>query len=380
MVRKAELIDVVGGLYDCAIEPACWPQALERLAHALDCPAAGVSLQDPRQRRVKLLASWGFTPEFEQAMAQALPINPLLPSGWFMDEDEPYTGVGMLGREDYLATRFYREVLGPHGYFDAAITVFAKTSNRFGGLSVPHSLSQGEWTPEQLEDVRIVAPHVRRAVTIADLLESRALGADMLSATLDLLKTGIVLVDQQARIVHANHAGLAHIANRAGLRRDGDFLSARDLKAAADLRSAIATAAGTETLSLPKMGIAVPIGGPDGPDLAIWVLPLDAGLRRGLAAPFAARVAVFIREIGDTSPFPGELFVKRYGITPAECRVLMMLVQGMSLPETCDALGIGEPTVKTHLARLFAKTGTERQSDLMRLAISALAPAEQPSG
>ena len=54
----------------------------------------------------------------------------------------------------------------------------------------------------------------------------------------------------------------------------------------------------------------------------------------------------------------------------------MMLVQGMTVAETCDALGVGEPTVKTHLARLFAKTGTERQADLMRLAMSALAPAQ----
>ena len=57
----------------------------------------------------------------------------------------------------------------------------------------------------------------------------------------------------------------------------------------------------------------------------------------------------------------------------------MMLVQGMSVAETCDALGIGEPTVKTHLTHLFAKTGTDRQSDLMRLAMSALAPAQSGS-
>jgi DNA-binding CsgD family transcriptional regulator len=107
------------------------------------------------------------------------------------------------------------------------------------------------------------------------------------------------------------------------------------------------------------------------------VLPLDSGVRNELAAPYAASVAVFVREMGDTSPFPGELFMRRYAINPAECRVLMMLVQGMSLDETGEALGIGRPTVKTHMQHLFAKTGTRRQPELVRLAMSVLAPASR---
>jgi DNA-binding CsgD family transcriptional regulator len=71
---------------------------------------------------------------------------------------------------------------------------------------------------------------------------------------------------------------------------------------------------------------------------------------------------VFLRRLGDVSPFPGELFVKRYGISPAECRVLMMLTQGMTVRETSAALGISEPTAKTHLQKLFQKTDTERQA------------------
>jgi DNA-binding CsgD family transcriptional regulator len=129
---------------------------------------------------------------------------------------------------------------------------------------------------------------------------------------------------------------------------------------------------------MPSSGIALPIPRAKGEDLAAWVLPLDAGLRGELAAPFAASVAVFVRELGDTSPFPGELFVKRYGITPAECRVLMLLVQGMTPAEIADCLGLSLPTVKTHLTRVFDKTGAHGQAALMRLAVSALAPSRLP--
>lgn len=375
MATDNQVLDVVGTIYDCVIEPNRWPEALERLSGLLDCSGAVVTLQDPRQRRVRLVTGWGFTPQFSQAMDEAASFNPLMSSGWYMNEDEPFTGVEMLGRDAYYASRFYREVLRPHGYCDAAISIFAKTSNRFGAISLSHTTEQGEWNVTQLHDVRKIVPHVRRAVTISDLLDARTLHQDMLSTTLDLLTVGIILVDSHARVIHANHAGLQHLDDRTALRRDGDYLSARLPVASQDLREAIAAAANGTTVTLPKSGSVVSVPGAHGSDLAVWALPLDSGLRSNLAAPFAANVALFIRELGDTSPFPGELFVKRYKISSAECRVLMMLVQGLSLAETCDALGISEPTGKTHLTHLFAKTGTKRQSELMRLAMSALAPA-----
>ena len=98
----------------------------------------------------------------------------------------------------------------------------------------------------------------------------------------------------------------------------------------------------------------------------------------GLLIAQIVSVNVFIRELQETSPIPGELFVKRYGVSEAECRVLMMLTQGMTPQEAARALGISLATARTHIARLLEKTGTARQPDLMRLAMRALAPAARP--
>jgi DNA-binding CsgD family transcriptional regulator len=42
--------------------------------------------------------------------------------------------------------------------------------------------------------------------------------------------------------------------------------------------------------------------------------------------------------------------------------------------ETSEALGIGEATVKTHLHRVFGKTGASRQADLVKLVASFSSP------
>ena len=55
-------------------------------------------------------------------------------------------------------------------------------------------------------------------------------------------------------------------------------------------------------------------------------------------------------------------------------RVLFALVEGGGVPEVAASLGIAETTVKTHLARLFAKTGARRQAELVKLVAGFAVP------
>jgi DNA-binding CsgD family transcriptional regulator len=75
----------------------------------------------------------------------------------------------------------------------------------------------------------------------------------------------------------------------------------------------------------------------------------------------------------DTPP-PQAVVAKIYKLTPTELRVLLGIVQVGGVPEVAEALGIAESTVKTHLMRLFAKTGTNRQVDLVKLVATYINP------
>ena len=123
--------------------------------------------------------------------------------------------------------------------------------------------------------------HVRRAVTIANLLgiPAHCIGTPC-PAILDMLAVAAVLVDASAiTSERCNH----------------------------DLRLAITEAAAAGEVRVPKTGLSVVLKGTDDRDLAAWVLPLGSGLQLSLGAPYAAQAAVFVRELGSTSPFPAEL-------------------------------------------------------------------------
>jgi DNA-binding CsgD family transcriptional regulator len=56
-----------------------------------------------------------------------------------------------------------------------------------------------------------------------------------------------------------------------------------------------------------------------------------------------------------------------FRLTPAECRVAVLLGEGRSLPEIAATLGVTRNTLKTQVTNVYAKTGVSRQSQLARL-------------
>jgi DNA-binding CsgD family transcriptional regulator len=77
---------------------------------------------------------------------------------------------------------------------------------------------------------------------------------------------------------------------------------------------------------------------------------------------------VFVHKAAVGGLLPLEATARQFRLSAAELRVLAVVIEvGGSVPEIAEALGVSEPTVKSHLRRLFDKTGTRRQADLVRL-------------
>lgn len=224
----------------------------------------------------------------------------------------------------------------------------------------------------ELTGSHISEPRLQFALDMPVPVDPQAQRVGMLQATLDLLSIGVILVDGASRIVHANAAGQGLLRVGNAIRCDRGTLACRDAKATAELMRAVADAATGEGA---RPATILPVARSDGGDLVASVLPLGARISGEQASCARASVAVFLQPLGEATAFPCELFAKRFHISPAECRVLELLTEGMTLRETAAALGISEPTARTHLQKLLQKTGTSRQAALIRLAMTAFTPA-----
>jgi len=133
------------------------------------------------------------------------------------------------------------------------------------------------------------------------------------------------------------------------------------------LRETLAAAVAGGDVEIGSKGIAVPLNSHEGEPYVAHVLPLPGGERHRAGGAYAAAAALLVRKAALEYPSPAEVIGETYNLTPAELRVLRGIVDIGGVPEVAAAFGVAETTVKTHLGRLFAKTGAVRQADLVKL-------------
>ena len=76
---------------------------------------------------------------------------------------------------------------------------------------------------------------------------------------------------------------------------------------------------------------------------------------------------LFVSRASLDAPAAANIIKKVFKLTPAELRVLLAVVEFGGVPDTARNLNVAESTVKTHLGRIFAKTDTKRQAELVKL-------------
>jgi DNA-binding CsgD family transcriptional regulator len=275
--------------------------------------------------------------------------------------------------DDFHETRFYAEWVQPQHWIDALGVTLEKSVATYAAHSVIRHERDGIADDAARRRMGLVAPHMRRAVLIGKVVDLQKIEAAMLADTLDGLAAAMLLVEAGGRIVHANAAGYALLAEARILRTSDGKLITGDAGANSALQEIFAAAANGD-LALGANGIAVPLTMPNGERHVAHVLPLTSGARRRANAAYAAVAAVFIRRAELVAPSPPELIAKSYRLTPSELRVLLAVVEVGGVPEVALELGISETTVKTHLQRVFQKTATKRQADLIKLVAGYMSP------
>jgi DNA-binding CsgD family transcriptional regulator/PAS domain-containing protein len=374
MADARALSTLIGTIYDCALDPSRWEEALAGIRDVLCCQTAVLSLVDLRHDRFLLNRTVGIEPDGLAEQAKHTPeISSRIAEHFAGGRsfDEPHVVTRHLSQSYLETSRYFQDCLKPNGIVDIMFYILVQTPARLGGFGMGRHERQGVFSDQDIELGGLLLPHVRRAVTISNVLDACTIERARMAEALDALRCAVMLTDARGAILHANEAAEGMLRNDGPVRATGGVLQARDPTAAAELRAAIKQAAYDEA-DLGKTGLAIRLTEPGVQPVSAHVLPLTGGNLRTRLQP-AAVAAVFI------SPPPVEqdgaaATAAAYDLTPAETRVLASLLAGRTLAETAEALGIAPSTAKTHLDKIFSKTGVTRQADLMRLGTGLIPP------
>lgn len=354
---------LVGDIYDASLDPALWPLVLENSANFIGGVAAALFIKDAVHKRQNDLYTWGYDPECSRRYFEKfIPFDPFTTGMFFFDLEETVSLANLIPYEEHRKSRFYKEWVQPQGWIDAIGVTLEKSATAYAVFSIIRHERNGFVDDETRQRMGLIAPHVRRAVAIGKVIDLRTVEAAALADTLDGLTAAMFLIDDEHRLVHANAAGHVMLADGSVVSAAGGKLIFTDQAISASFLSP-----GSDGAVADAKNSYLPLRAPNGDDYIAHVLSLSAGKRRQGGSAYSAAAAVFVRKAELELPHPVEALAKRYKLTAAEMRVLFAIVEIGGVPEVANMLGISQATVKTHLQRIFGKTDTARQADLVKL-------------
>jgi DNA-binding CsgD family transcriptional regulator len=375
MAETEQLSSLIGDIYDAALDPSRWTSALEKTCAYVQGACSGLIVQDPIIDSGQFHFSWGVDPDYERLYVEKyVRLNQavmLLVS--FGKTGEVHSTETLMPYEEYLASQFHNEWAKPQEYCDFVGAILDKAPTSIANISVIRHERHGRADDDARQRMTLLVPHFRRAVAIGKIVDLHKVEAAAMADTLDGLAAAMFLVDVGGRIVHANAAGSALLEKGSLIRNAGGKFATSDGNADRALYDIFAIVENGDR-ALGSKGVAVPLSSRDDERYVAHVLPLTSGARRKAGVAYSAVAAVFVRKAALDLPHPLEAIANAFKLTPAEMRVLMMIVQHGGVPEVASVLGISETTVKTHLQRIFAKTKTSRQADLVKLVAGYMSP------
>ncbi len=371
MTDIALLSTLVGEIYDAALDPTLWAPALDHAARFVGGHAAALFTKSASSLTGANAYDSGIEPHFTALyFDKYIKIDPLVMGHVFAATGRP-TGVSdLIPYDDFLASRFNEEWARPQGFVDFAGAVLDKAAGGAAMFGVFRHERDGVVDEGTHQRMRLIVPHMQRAALIAGVIDQQTAAATDLAESLDGISYGMFLLDAGGRMLHANVAGREMLDAADPLYVANNRLTASGV--AADLELA-GTFAATGQGALGARGIALPLMTRDGERYVAHALPLSSDARRQAGGNRAA-LAVFVHKATVAAPSAPETIARAYGLTLTELRVLLAVAEVGGAPEVADTLGIAPSTVKTHLGRLYEKTGTRRQADLAKLVAAYATP------
>jgi DNA-binding CsgD family transcriptional regulator len=362
--ESAELSAVIGDIYDAAIDPTLWQQALASVCAFVGGSSAALYWHDSAAERSEALHLFNEDPVYTRLYFEKyLPLNPMFPAASFIDEGIVAASEDVMPHAEFVKTRFYKEWLVPQGIESALSVNLEKGIARTSMIAVRTTILPQN---EMRRRLGLLVPHLQRAVAIGKLFDQKAETEFALTKTLDHVEAGVFLVGATGQIVFMNDMAKAMLGEGVLVNKVRNTLRAVSPVANRRLES-VFRAAQDGDASFGVRGVAIPLTSKSQDPWFAHVLPLTSGRRKHAANDPKAVAAVFIRKTVPNALSPLEEIAKLYEMTAAEIRVFDALLKVRGVKAIADLLGLAQSTVKTHLHRLFRKTGTKRQSDLIKL-------------
>jgi len=224
------------------------------------------------------------------------------------------------------------------------------------------------------DDLNVIPEMVERVVEKIQQDEKKQRAADVFRTlseeVLNRMHIGVVLVDEEGATLLSNKNAEKYFSSMSGLIVKDGKLSATMPKIRNELSERILEASQRDVEPSKNVGvIRIPRKDPLLP-LTLLISPVRNRLAGMQVDNMQAAAIIFISEDKQKIELSPEVLNILYGLTPAESRLTIALVDGLELDKIAEKLNVSLHTLRGYLKNIFKKTGAHRQSELIKLVLT----------
>lgn len=370
----SEYDNIIGLLYDAAIDECSWGVPLNQIRKALNANYITLILKSPRPYEDDDLGLMIFVgdDEGEDGFVKYQQYQHTLTPFRDRESDKVYTVADLMTFEEWENSNYFKHWLPDDVYHVMSSDISTENSGRlrFRATRPPHTENFDE------DDKALcyqLIPHLRRALNIHNQIDRNYSLCVMYSQAIGRMSTATLIIDENGKILDKNVYAQEILESKDGLKIVGGMLEAtypsdnkrlRELIKQAFTESVAKKSHGLpEAMSVTRKSSEVKLG--------IVIEPIPAtSWASGSGEPTAV---VYIRDSESKANTSADIAKKLFDLTPAETSLSMQLANGLSLEEAAEALGIRRNTARAHLRSIFSKTGVRRQTELVRIFLNSVA-------
>jgi DNA-binding CsgD family transcriptional regulator len=361
----ADDVDLIAAIYDAIIDPSRWEEVVKRIVEATKSVSGGLLVLE--RNAAHLSATHNVDRFYANAYVEHWhQHNPLRAVEATVSPGELKTATHLFETETFRASAFFNEFLCPQGWADVVGVGLLRGPNSSGHLLV-HRSPDAIWVePKEWRLLETLAPHLKRAAEVHQLLARERAAKESLGAGVAAAGFAVFLLTKDCRVNFANAKAEDLVRRGVGLRYENERLAAATQTLTQCLHALAREAAQPDRAETDIGGTVELPCGENRPPLLAHVIPLAANRTVSIFDIERPAAAVFV--VDPSSDFAAQIrrFGARFGLTPAETRVVGEIIGGNGLLAAAASLKITEDTARTHAKRIFSKTGTNRQTELIR--------------
>ena len=375
--------DLIGLIYEGATDPSRWTKdILPAMAEYVEAPACILysALHTPQNGGYFFLH--GITQEHVDHYVQkhyaddvwkiAMAEKNLYLDGSVVLGDE------LVPRAQLLASNFYKECLSRNKNMVQLMTGIVFGMDTSSSMPAVCSFFRGSHHPDFDEEnrarMRLVLPHLSRSLGVMHRLQSADMTVATSLAALDRLASGVLLLDDCGAVAFANRAAQRIVEDGDGLRLSKlthaaglGNLVAENAAASSAISAAISATQNRDPYDTPHFSKCVSVPRPSG--LASYTMQFSAlgehnefGGKSGKYSTIS-----FIADGARDVEIDPLMLQGAYGLTPAEARVAVALLECSSAQEVADRLGTSTHTVQTQIKHIYTKLGVDTRTRFVKL-------------